>query len=87
MPDSQFGLCPVSRHADDNVILRNVSAQRLMKHVPPAEDCSPIRVGLSLHDRVVDAMHTRRYDYLIQTLLKPKGKTPVGMMKQSNGLE
>ena len=58
-----------------------------MKFVPPAKDCPPIRVGLALDDRVMDAVHARGDNDQIQDAFEVNRQSPVGMMKESGGFE
>src|SRR5919106_1609336 len=58
-----------------------------MKFVPPAENRAPVRVGLSLDDGMMNAVHPRRDHNEIQNAFELNRQPPIGMMKESSGFE
>jgi hypothetical protein len=58
-PEGEFVFVAIRGDANSDFVLRNVAPQRAMKLVPPAENCSPIGIGLTLHNGVMNAVHAR----------------------------
>src|SRR5262245_38796147 len=56
----QFVFLAICRNPDRNGILRQVSAQCTMQLVPPAKHRTPVRIGLALHDGMMNPVHARR---------------------------
>src|SRR5437773_7088601 len=49
LSESEFVLLAICSNTDTNGVLRHVEAQSAMKFVPPAKNCSPVRVRLLLN--------------------------------------
>src|SRR5436190_16068384 len=58
-----------------------------MEFVPPTENRAPIRIGFALHDGVMNTVHARRNNYVVQYPFHTNRQSPVGMMKQGRGFE
>ena len=56
----------IARNSDDHLVLRNVHAQRPMESVPPGKYGAEVRVVLTLDLRVVDAVHARSDEDVIE---------------------
>ena len=66
----QLLLIAERRHADGDLCLRNIAPETAMNFVPPAKDRAPVRIGLALDDGMMDAVHPRRDDDVIQDALE-----------------
>ena len=55
-----------SRDSDDHLVLRDVHAKRAMEPVPTGRYGAKVRVVLPLDLRVVDAVHARSDEHLIE---------------------
>src|SRR5947207_9940395 len=66
----QFLLVAKCRDANRDLALRNVAAQAAMDLVPPAKDRAPVRIGLALDNRMMNPMHPRRDDDVIENPLQ-----------------
>ena len=53
-----------------------------MKLVPPRENRSPVGIGFALHNGVMNTVHSRRHNDVIQNPFEPDGQSPIRMMKQ-----
>src|SRR6266496_5979918 len=80
-PQCELMFLPIRSNTDDDGILRHVSSQRAMEFIPPAKNRAPIRIGLALHDGVMNAMHPRRNNDQVQQAFQFNRQTPVGMTK------
>src|SRR2546423_14032375 len=66
LSDSQFMFITKRRDADRDLGLRNVAAQTAMNFVPPAKDRAPVRIGLAFDDGMMNAVHPRRDNDVVQ---------------------
>src|SRR5207249_7672465 len=86
-PQCELMFLPIRSNTDDDGILRHVSSQRAMEFIPPAKNRAPVRIGLALHDGMMNAVHARCDKYQVQNPLQLNRQSPVGMMKESRSLE
>src|SRR5271154_5261518 len=56
----------IAGNSDDHLVLRDFDAQRAMESVPPRKDGTKVRVVLPLVLRMVDAVHARGDEHLVE---------------------
>ena len=77
----------ISRNSDDHHLLRDVHPQRSMEPVPPGKYGAEVRVVLPLDLRVVDAVHARSDEHLIEQAFGTKRKPDVAVVKEHLNLK
>ena len=77
----------IARNSDDHLVLRDVHAQRAMEPVPPGKYGAEVRVVLPLDLRVVDAVHARSDEHLIEQAFGTERKPDVAVVKEHLNLK
>src|SRR6266705_2576010 len=72
----------VTGNADDDPRLGDVQAQRAMESVPPGEDHREVAVVFSANMGMMDAVHARRDEDLVEQALHHEWQANVAVMKQ-----
>ena len=87
MPDSKLLFISIGRDTDRDLVLRNVAPNGPMQLIPPAKDCTPVRISFPFNDGVMNAVHPRCDEHKIEKTLQPDWQPPVGMVKQGGTFE
>src|SRR4029077_16673811 len=69
----------IARNSDDHLVLRDVHPQRSVESVPPGKYGAEVRVVLSLDLRVVDTVHARSDEHLIEQAFGTERKPNVAV--------
>ena len=77
----------VAWNADDNAGLRNVEPQRLVHPIPPGKNNRVVGVVLAPHVGVMNAVHPRRNEHLVEPTFQRKRKSNITVLKQRIQLE
>jgi hypothetical protein len=72
----------ITRNSDDHRVLRDIDAQSAMEPVPPRKYSAEIRVVLPLDLRVVNAVHARGDEHLIEQAFKTERESDVAVVKE-----
>ena len=84
---AQLPLLPVCWYPYGYLILVDVQADRAVQPVPDVEHVGVIRIGLSMHDGVVNPVHSRRDDDPAQESFQPVREPRVAVVKRHRSLE
>ena len=77
----------IARNSDDHLVLRDIHAQRAMEPVPPGKYRAEVRVVFPLDLRVVDAVHSRSDEHLIEQAFGTERKPDVAVVKEHLNLK
>ena len=77
----------IARNSDNHLVLRDVHAQRAMEPVPPGKYGAEVRVVLPLDLRVVDAVHARSDEHLIEQAFGTERKPDIAVVKEHLNLK
>src|SRR5439155_26776217 len=81
LPQRELVFFAIRSDANSNGILRDFTTQSSVDFVPPAKDRSPVRIGLSLHDGMMNAVHTGSMDDEVQNTFELNLQSRDGMTK------
>jgi hypothetical protein len=82
LPQDHLVRVAKGRHADADLVLRDVEPERSVQPVPERQPARPVRIRLLLDDRVVDAVHAGRDDQRHEAALQPERQAQVGMVEE-----
>src|SRR5208337_4533476 len=77
----------VSGHPDNYLSLRDIEPKARVEPIPATEDHGIVGVGLGADGRVVDAVHARGDQNLIQQPLQGQGQADIAVVKHGGAVE